>query len=79
MSCKECEQRGGKKGGVFNANCPVCRTALALNEPCKKKRAVLVERLINRWGEVEGWKAEPHCGCERYCKMHRRIREESYR
>lgn len=79
MSCKECEQRGGKKGSIFDVNCPDCRTALALNEPCKKKRAALVERLINRWGEVEGWKAEPHCGCDWRCRMHQRIKEENYR
>jgi len=46
-----------------------------LSQPCKVLRKEMVERMLNKWGETEGWQAEPNCGCEKVCKKQRRIKE----
>lgn len=64
MNCIYCEI----KCGIYNCRCPDCRTRLVLREPCKVIRKQLVDSMRKRYGDTEGWKGEPHCGCETNCK-----------
>ena len=73
--CRDCKNREEGKGGFFDISCAACRTAVALSQPCKVLRKEMVERMLNKWGETEGWQAEPNCGCEKVCKKQRRIKE----
>ena len=68
--CQQCDE----KSNVFLMQCPSCRTRLALNEPCKYARKLVVQEIEKRYGEVEGWKAEPNCGCGSICKRKARLK-----
>ena len=50
---------------------------MALNEPCKTVRKILVESVEKRYGEVIGWKADPSCGCTHICRRKARIAEDA--
>lgn len=64
--CPEC----ANAGGVFNLTCPECRTRLAVSEPCKLTREVLVKGM-EKWGSTKNWDVEPNCGCKGLCeRMH---------
>lgn len=67
MPCKDCLSRKNGYNGIFNINCPECRTAIAMSEDCKMVRSYIVDSLSNLGG-VENWQAEPHCGCVKTCK-----------
>jgi hypothetical protein len=62
MTCNRCETNSI----VFDVSCSHCRTRLALSEPCKIIRKMVVDSM-EKYGETEGWKSEPHCGCEKLC------------
>ena len=68
--CQQCDE----KSNVYIMQCPQCRTRLALNEPCKQMRKNIVESIEKRYGEVEGWKADPNCGCTSICKRKARLK-----
>jgi hypothetical protein len=38
-----------------------------MDEPCKMLRKLIAESL-RKWGEVDEWQIEPHCGCKGKCK-----------
>jgi hypothetical protein len=65
MSCIYC----GNKSFTFNLACDGCKLRMYLGESCKYLRKVYV----GIYGEVEGWKAEPSCGCQRACIRKSRI------
>lgn len=61
--CKDC----ANNGGVFSLKCPQCRTRIAVNEPCKLARKVMVDGM-RKWGSTENWEVEPNCGCFKICR-----------
>lgn len=75
MECLECQNRGTEYGGLFNIACPDCRRAIALSEPCKIVRKQMVDGMLDKWGDTQGWQDEPHCGCEKVCKRRARIKQ----
>jgi hypothetical protein len=74
--CRDCKSREEGYYGIFDVSCPVCRTSIALSQPCKIARKFLVERMLNKWGPTEGWEVEPHCGCIKVCKQNQRIQKD---
>jgi hypothetical protein len=73
MTCEHCE----KDSIVFKVSCSHCRTRLALSEPCKIIRKMIVESL-EKYGETEGWKSEPHCGCDKFCVRLNNVQKQTY-
>lgn len=74
--CIDCKIRAEGCDGIFDISCKYCRTAIALSEKCKVTRKQLVERMMKRWGETEGWEAEPNCGCTKHCEQNQRIKKD---
>lgn len=57
MTCDSCN-----KSIVYDMRCAKCRHDLLMDEPCKLLRKYTYES-IRKYGEVEEWRVEPHCGC----------------
>lgn len=74
MACHICEQG---YAGIYDFNCPACRTRYIQAEPCKSFRKDLVDKFRKRWGEFEGWQEGANCGCTLMCRRKATIREQS--
>jgi hypothetical protein len=55
--CKYCNTLG-----AYAMTCRKCRHRLLMNEPCKLLRKYQADS-IKRYGELDNWQIEPHCGC----------------
>jgi hypothetical protein len=63
--CTYCLDRT-RQGGIFDINCPACRAALAISEPCRLARDEMVKDMIKRFGPVDNWQ-HTHCECKKVC------------
>lgn len=65
--CNECNARARGYSGLFNITCEWCRTDLAMQEPCKLMREMLVESML-KFGPTNDYRREPTCDCGRTCQ-----------
>ena len=56
-NCSSCN-----KTAIYDMRCEKCRHRLLMDEKCKLLRKYIYDS-IRKYGEVDNWKIEPHCGC----------------
>ncbi len=64
LPCADCAK---ELSGIYRMTCRGCRNRLLMDEPCKMLRKLIADSL-KKWGEVDEWQIEPHCGCKGKCK-----------
>lgn len=75
--CIDCEKAKSQPFyGIYNFNCPSCRTRFIQSEPCKYYRKVLVEKFTPRYGVFDAWQEGVACQCTKVCKRKAAVQQK---